>query len=369
MSEIAFRFGELAVTWREAILAAALVGAIVTGLLLRRSRDGRELERQVEEVARLQAEMTGRMQSFTEIFGSRQGEFARMLAERIDRGSHHQAETLERLNERLAVIDAAQANLSKLTGQVAGLQAILSNKQTRGAFGQGRMEAIIRDGLPSGSFEFQATLGNGTRPDCLIRLPGDPRSMVIDAKFPLEAFTAFREARNPEARAKAMQRVRSDVAAHIRDIAGKYLVPGETQDMALMFVPAESIHADIHEHFDDVVQRAYRSRVMIVSPSLLTLAIQVMQGLVRDARIREEAQVIQKEVGRLVVDVARLNERVERLDQHFRQAQEDVGQIRTSTEKITRRGQKIEALDFSDDPDTPQTELFPQRAGRRIGSS
>jgi DNA recombination protein RmuC len=365
MSEIAFRFGEIALTWREVILAAALVVVVIIAVVSRSSRGGRELERQVDEITRLQSEMTGRMQSFTEVFGSRQGDFARMLAERIDRGTHHQAETLGRLNERLAVIDAAQANLSELTGQVAGLQKILSNKQTRGTFGQGRMEAIIRDGMPPGSYEFQATLGNGTRPDCLIHLPGDTRSMVIDAKFPLEAFTAFREARNPEARVKAMQRVRTDVATHIRDIAGKYLIPGETQDMALMFVPAESLHADIQEHFEDVVQRAYRSRVMIVSPSLLALAIQVMQGLVRDARIREEAQVIQKEVGRLVADVVRLNERVERLDQHFRQAQEDVGQIRTSAEKITRRGQKIEALDFVDEAETDQPELFSARAAIR----
>jgi DNA recombination protein RmuC len=365
MSEIAFRFGEMALTWREVILAAALVVVFIIAVASRSSRAGRELERQVDEMTRLQSEMTGRMQSFTEVFGSRQGDFARMLAERIDRGTHHQAETLGRLNERLAVIDAAQANLTELTGQVAGLHKILSNKQTRGTFGQGRMEAIIRDGMPPGSYEFQATLGNGTRPDCLIHLPGDTRSMVIDAKFPLEAFTAFREARNPEARTKAMQRVRTDVATHIRDIAGKYLIPGETQDMALMFVPAESLHADIQEHFEDVVQRAYRSRVMIVSPSLLALAIQVMQGLVRDARIREEAQVIQKEVGRLVADVVRLNERVERLDQHFRQAQEDIGQIRTSTEKITRRGQKIEALDFIDETESPQPELFSPRAAIR----
>jgi len=362
MSEIAFRFGEVALTWRETILTAALVLAIILAFAFRSSRGGREMERQIEEITRLQSEMTGRMQSFTEVFGSRQGDFARMLAERIDRGTHHQAETLGRLNERLAVIDAAQANLSELTGQVAGLQKILSNKQTRGTFGQGRMEAIIRDGMPPGSYEFQATLGNGTRPDCLIHLPGDTRPMVIDAKFPLEAFTAFREARSPEARAKAMQRVRSDVAMHIRDIAGKYLIPGETQDIALMFVPAESLHADLQEHFEDVVQRAYRSRVMIVSPSLLALAIQVMQGLVRDARIREEAQVIQKEVGRLVADVVRLSERVERLDQHFRQAQDDVGQIRTSAEKITRRGQKIEALDFVDEAEAPQPELFSPRA-------
>jgi DNA recombination protein RmuC len=181
-----------------------------------------------------------------------------------------------------------------------------------------------------------------------VRLPGDPRGLVVDAKFPLEAFTLFREAAGDEARGKAMARVRSDVLVHVKDIAEKYFIPGETQDLALMFVPAESVYADLAEHFDDVVQRAHRSRVVIVSPSLLALAIQVMQSLVRDARIREEARVIQVEVGRLLEDIARLGERVTKLDAHFRQAQEDVAGIRTSTEKITKRGQRIEALEFED---------------------
>jgi DNA recombination protein RmuC len=365
MNEIAIEFGGMALTWREALLAAAFLVAVSVALVFRSSRGPRALARQVDELTRLQGDMTVRLQSFTEIFGSRQGDFARMLAERIDRGAQHQSETLGRLNERLAVIDAAQANLTELTGQVAGLHKILSNKQTRGAYGQGRMEAIIRDALPPSSYTFQATLSSGARPDCLLHLPGDERAMVIDAKFPLEAFSAFREARGPEARTRAAQKVRADVWTHIRDIAGKYLVPGETQDVALMFVPAESLHADLQEHFEDLVQKAHRARVMIVSPALLALAIQVMQGLVRDARIREEAQIIQKEVGRLVADVVRLTERVERLDQHFRQAQEDVEQIRTSAAKVARRGQKIEALEF-DDESVPQSELFePRIIGRR----
>ena len=208
----------------------------------------------------------------------------------------------------------------------------------------------MRDALPADAYSFQPTLGNGTRPDCIIRLPGgDHRPLVVDAKFPLEAFSAFREARGPEARTRAAQKLRGDIGTHIKDIAQKYLIAGETQDVAMMFVPAESLHADLQEHFEDLVQRAYRARVMIVSPSLLVLAIQVMQGLARDARIREEAQVIQREVGRLVADVTRLGERVERLDQHFRQAQEDVGQIRISSEKITRRGQRIENLEFAEE--------------------
>ena len=246
------------------------------------------------------------------------------------------------------MIDAAQQNLTNLTGEIVGLKDILSNKQTRGAYGQGRMEAIVRDGLPANAFAFQATLSNRTRPDCLVRLPGDERGLVIDAKFPLEGFTLFREAKGDEARGRAAARVRNDMLVHVKDIAEKYLIPGETQDIAMLFVPAESIYADLAEHFDDVVQKAHRARIVIVSPSLLTLAIQVMQALVRDARIREEARVIQVEVQKLLEDVTRLDSRVAKLDAHFRQAQEDVSQIRVSADKIVKRGERIETLEFDE---------------------
>ena len=327
------------------------------------------MDDKVAEVARIQAEMTGRLQTVAEVFGSRQSDFARMIAERMEGLQHrvgqgleatsrNQAENLSKLNERLAVIDAAQKNLTDLTGEVVGLKEVLSNKQTRGAYGQGRMEAIIRDGLPGGAYEFQPTLSNRTRPDCLIRLPGDPRCLVVDAKFPLEGFTLFREAQGDDARTKAMQRVRGDVSAHIKDLAEKYFIAGETQDIALMFVPAESLYADLQEHFEDVVQRAHRARVVIVSPSLLSLAIQVLQSLVRDARIREEAQVIQIEVTKLLDDVNRLRARVEKLDTHFRQAQDDVAQIKTSSDKISARGQKIEALEFEEGEAGARAELL-----------
>jgi DNA recombination protein RmuC len=210
------------------------------------------------------------------------------------------------------------------------------------------MEAIIRDGLPAAFFLFQPQLSNGKRPDCLVTLPGDGRGLVIDAKFPLESFTMLREARGDDMRKAAMTRVRSDVGIHVKDISERYFLPGETQDLALLFVPSESIYADLHEHFDDVIQKAHRARIMIVSPSLLALAIQLMQSLVRDARMREEAQVIQSEVGKLLADVRRLSDRAEKLETHFRQAQEDVSGIRTSAGKVMSRGERIGALDFED---------------------
>lgn len=374
MNQIAFTLLERSVTWAEAALGFA--GLTLLLLLLAvmgawRGRRGheieaamaaerdREIDDKVSEMNRLQAELTGRMQTMAEILSTRQGDLARLVADRMDglrqqvgvgleQNVRQTTESLGKLQERLAVIDHAQKNLTELTSEVVTLKDVLSNKQARGAYGQGRMEAIIRDGLPAGLFSFQPTLSSGKRPDCLVTLPGDGRGLVIDAKFPLESFTLLREARSDEARKAAAARVRADVGQHIKDIAERYFLPGETQDMALLFVPSESIHADLHEHFDDVIQKAHRARVMIVSPSLLALAIQLMQSLVRDARMREEAQVIQSEVGKLLVDVRRLGERAEKLDQHFRQAQEDVAGIRTSAGKVTGRAERIGALDFDD---------------------
>jgi DNA recombination protein RmuC len=259
-------------------------------------------------------------------------------------------ESLAKLQERLAVIDTAQGNIQSLAGQVVQLQAILSNKQTRGAFGQSRMEAIVADGLPHGGYEFQATLSNNNRPDCLIRMPNDAPSLVIDAKFPLEAWNAVRaaaEADNPgEAQKYAAQAFRRDIEVHIRAISEKYLISGETQDTAFMFVPSESIFAEIHENFEAVVQKAHRARVVIVSPSLLMLSIQVVQAILKDARMREQAHLIQGEVVRLMEDVSRLDDRVRKLQVHFGQANRDIDDILVSSSKVVKRGQKIEALEL-----------------------
>ena len=245
-------------------------------------------------------------------------------------------DNLQKLNERLAVIDNAQKNITDLASQVTSLTSVLANKQQRGAFGQGRMEMIIQDGLAKGSYEFQFTLSNRMRPDCAIFLP-DQRPLVIDAKFPLEAFTAFREAQTDDARQAAAKLLRQHVGTHVSDIAKKYLIPGETQDLALMFVPSESVYAELHDSFDDVVQKAYRSKVVIVSPSLLMLAIQVIQQIQKDARMREAADKIHAEVGHLMDDLRRLQERVLKLQQHFGQANEDVRQILVSAEKVEKR--------------------------------
>jgi DNA recombination protein RmuC len=255
-------------------------------------------------------------------------------------------ENLNRLQERLAVIDTAQNNIQSLAKDVVGLQAILSNKQTRGAFGQSRMETIVADGLPMGAYEFQSTLSNGSRPDCMIRMPNGQPSLVIDAKFPLEAWNAIRAAENPDAAKVAAQSFRRDMEVHIRDISEKYLLKGETQDTAFMFVPSESIFAEVHENFEGIIQRAHKARVVIVSPSLLMLSIQVIQSVLKDQRMREQAHLIQGEVINLMEDLTRLDDRVQKLQSHFTMTQKDVEQILTSTGKLMKRGARIEEMEF-----------------------
>lgn len=380
------RLGATTLTLGHALaagLAALLILLAALGLALWRSSraraaaaaeaagHARESEARIAAIMQAQAEMQGRMATIAEVFGDRQAELTRSLGERLDamtgrigqtmteqtRSTH---DSLARLQERLAVIDTAQGNIQSLAGQVVQLQAILSNKQTRGAFGQARMEAIIADGLPQGGYEFQATLSNNSRPDCVIIMPNGAPKLAIDAKFPLESWNAIRAAEGADAQRIAGQAFRRDIEVHIRDIAAKYLIPGETQDTAFMFVPSESVFAEIHENFEAVVQKAHRSRVVIVSPSLLMLSIQVVQAILKDARMREQAHLIQSEVVRLMEDLGRLDERVRKLQAHFLQANKDIDDILTSAGKVNRRGQRIEALELTR-PEEVQPEPEPAR--------
>ena len=374
MSDVLFLLGSHPVTTSEALLAlAALALILLVAMTIGLWRAGRRraleaddqearadtLEHRLTDLMRAQAEASGRMQTLAEILGTRQAELQQAVTERLDSVSHRLSERLQysaettneslsQLNERLAVVDAAQARLAELSSHMVTLKDVLANKQARGAFGQGRMEAIVSDGLPKDAFAFQFTLSNGKRPDCAVFLPGDERPLIIDAKFPLEAITAFREARTDEERKVSSQRLRTDIQKHVSDIADRYFLPGETQDMALMFVPSESVYADLHEHFDDLVQKAFRARVLLVSPSLLMMAVQVLQAIVKDARMREAAEQIRDEVGKLMGDVNRLRDRAYNLQKHFAQASDDVGQVLISADKVAKRGAQIEALELDD---------------------
>ena len=376
MDSVLFTLGDLPVTSAHAFAGGgALIVLLLLILLLSALRTGRlraqetqavlersaAMERHLAGLMQVQSEMTGRMQTMSEIFGSRTSDLARLVNERLDSTSQRVGQALQetraktdeglsKLHERLAVIDRAQSTMTSLSSEIVSLQSILANKQTRGAFGQGRMEAIIGDGLAPNGYSFQSTLSNGCRPDCLVSMPNGAPSLVIDAKFPLESWQRLSTAAGPEALRAAQAQFRADIAVHVKAISEKYLLPGETQDTAFMFVPSESIFADLHEHFEDVVQKAGRARVVIVSPALLMLSIQVIQALLRDVRMREQAHLIQGEVRELLADLGRLDERVNKLQTHFNQASRDIGDILTSTGKIAKRGDRIDAMDFEEQP-------------------
>ncbi|WP_319797767.1 DNA recombination protein RmuC [Nitrobacter sp.] len=393
LGDVPVRTGAVLIGFGALALLLLLVIAIVIARSGRRGADmavaqasrADELEERLIDMMRTQAEMTGRVDAMGKALAGRQAEMARAVSDRLDSVTHRVGQSMEQttrstmeslrvLHERLGIIDNAHQNLTELTTQVTTLRDVLANKQSRGAFGQARMEAIVQDGMPKDSFAFQYTLSNGKRPDCVIFLP-DQRPLCIDAKFPLEAMTALHDARSDDERKFASQRLRADVMKHVADIAGKYLIPGETQDNALMFVPSESVYAEIYDAFDDVIQKAYRARIVLVSPSLLMLAIQVMQQLLKDARMRDAADKVRVEVMNMMGDVERLRDRVSKLGSHFDQVSEDVRQVLISAGKISKRATRIEELDFSKDETAAETprvvrsgepELFPPQLAPKI---
>ncbi|MGE3067179.1 MAG: DNA recombination protein RmuC [Hyphomicrobiaceae bacterium] len=375
--------------WMVLLGLAVLTALFALQAVRRNRRATRALlelsERRAEAATEAQfAEIKGRLAAMAEMTAQRHADQSRGLNERLDematrlgtaietfgrRIDVNLAETgkqtfdnLSNLNERLAVIDDARRNLADLASEVVSLQGVLSNKQARGAFGQVRMETIIRDALPASAYEFQPTLSNGRRPDCLVRLPGQA-PLVIDSKFPLEGFEALRIARAPDETKAALSAVREAVGRHIDDIAGKYLIPGETQDTALMFVPSESVYADLHERLPDLLQKAYRQRVVIVAPNILMLAVQTIQAVIRDVKMRDQAGVIQREVGALLADVGRLVDRASELDRHFTQAVKALETVTGSAERIARRGERLRSLELeSDEPVTEPARLSPRPA-------
>ena len=258
------------------------------------------------------------------------------------------AQSLGDLQQRLATIDKAQENITKLSGDVLSLQDILSNKQTRGAFGEIQLNDIVLNALPSDSYTLQATLSNGRRADCLIHLPNPPGPIVIDSKFPLEGYEALRNASTDWEVSEARKALRTSVKKHIKDISEKYILEGETADGALMFLPSEAVYAELHANFSDVVQEGFSARVWIVSPTTCMATLNTMRAILKDARMREQTGAIRRELGLLYQDVDRLGTRVENLDRHFGQAAKDLSEIKISADKAGRRARRLDNFDFEE---------------------
>jgi len=342
-----------------AVVAVLAVGALVVLLLRGRGQGdagnaelvGR-LTQMAESQVAVQAQLAERLQAqekaVSKALEDRLGDFAKRMGDRLQESATQSHTTLTDLRERLAVIDKAQKNITELSTQVVGLQDILANKQARGAFGEVQLRDIVEAILPPSAYSFQETLGNGKRADCLLRLPNPPGPIAIDSKFPLESYQALRNARDEAAVTVARRTFAADVRKHVQDIAGRYIVPGETAESALMFLPSEAVYAELHANFREVVEISYRARVWIVSPTTLMATLNTVRAVLKDVRMREQAGVIQTEVRMLLSDIVRLDDRVGKLQRHFDLTSEDVRNIRISTDKVTKRGERIEALQLEE---------------------
>jgi DNA recombination protein RmuC len=298
-----------------------------------------------------------------QIVEQRLAEVQRQMTEALHGTSTRTARSLGELQTRLETIDKAQANIEKLSGNVLSLQDILSNKQTRGAFGEIQLHDIVQKALPKDAYTMQATLSNGRRADCLIHLPNPPGPIVIDAKFPLEAYEALRRADSPRLQQEAAQLMRAAVRAHIRAISEKYILEGETADGALMFLPSEAVYAELHANFPDLVREGFAAKVWIVSPTTCMATLNTMRAVLKDARMREQAGAIRKELSLLYSDVERLGARVENLDRHFGQAAKDIEEIKISSDKATKRARRLDNFDFEElAPDDPVKVIGPTAA-------
>ncbi len=278
------------------------------------------------------------------------------MNENLAGSARRTAQSLGDLQQRLVAIDKAQDNITKLSGDVLTLQDILSNKQTRGAFGEIQLTDIVTKALPSDSYVLQATLPNGKRADCLIHLPNPPGPICIDSKFPLEAYEALRNASNDWEANEAAKLLRVSVKKHIKDISEKYILEGETADGALMFLPSEAVYAELHANFPELVREGFAARVWIVSPTTCMATLHTMRAILKDARMREQAGAIRRELALLFGDVERLGTRVENLDRHFGQAAKDISEIKISADKAGRRARRLDNFDFEElAPETEPT--------------
>lgn len=354
------------------ILAVVIaLGVIGIALLVLRGERAR-----AETDARLAvfADMADKLSHAQTALGARVDERLDGIGKRLGDGLTQQAETtgktLKELHERLAVIDAAQKEITGLSREVVGLQDILSNKQARGAFGEIQLNDLVSQVLPPQAYGFQVQLGNGKRADCVLDLPNPPGRIVIDSKFPLESYRALHDAPDEAARTAASRAFTADVRKHIKDIAERYIIPGETADQALMFLPSEAVYAELHGNFAAVVEESFKARVFIVSPTTLWATLNTIRAILKDARMQEAAALIQDQVRLLHEDIGRLDDRTAKLQSQFATVTKTIGEIRTSAGKISRHSEKIEEIELGmdgDETDSPQIAEIHEIPLRRDG--
>ncbi len=298
---------------------------------------GREQQKLIQEtIGRLSGVVDGRL-----------GEISGKVSERLDEGFKKTNETFANVMARLATIDEAQKKIDGLTTNVVTLQELLGDKRSRGAFGEVQLEALVRNILPPGAYEFQATLSNKSRADCLLTLPEPTGKVAVDSKFPLENYNRmFDSALAESERTMATRAFKADVKKHIEDIASKYIIEHETSDGAVMFLPAEAVFAEIHAYHGDLVDYAMQKRVWIVSPTTLMAVLNTARAVIKDVETRRQVHIIKEELSRLGKDFGRFEERMKKLAAHINQANEDVREVSISSDKISKRFRQIEAVDL-----------------------
>lgn len=317
------------------------------------------LSEQVRILGEGQQQLTGSLRTITEAQATSQTKLVSVINERLAEVQNKMGESLQgsatktarslgELQQRLETIDKAQENIEKLSGNVLSLQDILSNKQTRGAFGEIQLNDIVSKALPSDSYSFQATLSNGKRADCLLKLPNPPGSIVIDSKFPLEAYENLRNAENDNQLVEAKRMMKTSVRAHIKSISEKYIIEGETAESAMMFLPSEAVYAELHANFSEIVREGFEAKVWIVSPTTCMATLNTMRAILKDARMREQAGAIRTELSLLFKDVERLSDRVTNLDRHFVMASKDIEEIKISAKRSGNRARKLDNFDFEE---------------------
>lgn len=300
------------------------------------------------------AQLASSVELLTKTTDARLEQISGKVNERLEEGFKKTNETFVNVMERLATIDEAQKKIDGLTTNVVSLQELLGDKKSRGAFGEVQLEALVRNILPPSSYEFQFSLSNNNRVDCLLKLPAPTGSVAVDSKFPMENYHRMFQIDVGEGdRTQAQRQFRADIRKHVDDIAAKYIIPGETSDGAMMFVPAEAVFAEIHAYHAEVIDHAMRRRVWIVSPTTLMAVLNTARAVLKDVATREQVHIIKDELGKLGKDFSRFDERMRKLADHIRLAHKDAEEVRVSSDKITRRFNQIERVEL-DRPRDPE---------------
>jgi DNA recombination protein RmuC len=293
-------------------------------------------------------ELKGAVAQLSISIEERLGNIGSSIGNSLNQQTQNTQKSLTEMHERLAVIDRAQENIHSLSNQVNDLQNILSNKQLRGAFGEVQLENIVRDALPQNAYQFQYTLTSNSRVDCIVKMPEPPGPICIDSKFPLEDYKKFAGATNDQEKKDYLRLFHNAVQKHIKDIAEKYILPGETSDSAIMFLPSESIYSEINIRFPKLVNESRNKKVYMAGPDNLMLLLHTVRAILRDATMSQTAGKIQIEVDKLTNDLNLLADRIFKLDKHFDLARKDLDDIKISHRKIENRGNLITSIDIDE---------------------